>query len=191
MEPAPACHVDNHFRAAARLLRMLSLRGLSAPGDLNYRVSMDGEAVREHASRRDLAPLLEADQLRAAQRSGAAFSEYREGAIAFLPTYKYDMGSAEYDTSEKRRIPAWCDRWRVEPTPETCHVDTQFAGVCRPSLRGRFAPGATACSGGHRRTSSACRTAAPSADTRTIVRYMRCCASAWRSTIWRARWRCR
>ena len=42
---------------------------------------MDGEAVREHASRRDLAPLLEADQLRAAQRCGAAFSEYREGAI--------------------------------------------------------------------------------------------------------------
>ena len=114
---------------------MPSPRGLPAPGDLNYRVSMDGEAVREHASRRDLAPLLEADQLRAAQRCGAAFSEYREGAIDFLPTYKYDVGSAEYDTSEKRRIPAWCDRLpRGRTDAPACHVDTQCARACMLSL---------------------------------------------------------
>ena len=96
---------------------------------------MDGEAVREHASRRDLAPLLEADQLRAAQRCGAAFSEYREGAIDFLPTYKYDVGSAEYDTSEKRRIPAWCDRLpRGRTDAPACHVDTQCARACMLSL---------------------------------------------------------
>ena len=27
-----------------------------------------------------------------------------------MSTYKYDWGSNEYDTSEKRRIRAWCDR---------------------------------------------------------------------------------
>jgi len=44
---------------------------------------------------------------------GKAFAGLREGPITFPPTYKFDKGVASpaaYDTSEKRRIPAWCDR---------------------------------------------------------------------------------
>lgn len=39
--------------------------------------------------------------------SGAAFLGYEEGPITFRPTYRYDIGTDTYDTSEKLRIPAW------------------------------------------------------------------------------------
>jgi hypothetical protein len=39
--------------------------------------------------------------------SGAAFVGYEEGPILFRPTYRYNLNSDEYDTSEKMRIPAW------------------------------------------------------------------------------------
>ena len=33
-----------------------------------------------------------------------------EGPLNFKPTYKYDLGTADYDTSSKGRIPSWTDR---------------------------------------------------------------------------------
>lgn len=42
--------------------------------------------------------------------AGLAFPYYSEARITFPPTYKYDLNSDTYDTSEKARIPAWCDR---------------------------------------------------------------------------------
>ena len=38
------------------------------------------------------------------------FKGFVEGDLIFDPTYKYDEFSDDYDTSEKGRTPAWCDR---------------------------------------------------------------------------------
>ena len=46
-------------------------------------------------------------QLKMAMDSGEAFSGYNEGPLLFKPTYRYDIHSSKYDTSEKMRIPAW------------------------------------------------------------------------------------
>ncbi|TKA65832.1 hypothetical protein B0A49_08634 [Cryomyces minteri] len=42
--------------------------------------------------------------------AGLTFPYYSEARITFLPTYKYNNGTDVYDTSDKARIPAWCDR---------------------------------------------------------------------------------
>ena len=48
------------------------------------------------------------------------FAGFNEGPVDFAPTYKYDLFSDDYDTSEKKRIPAWTDRvlWRRKPLPK-------------------------------------------------------------------------
>jgi hypothetical protein len=46
-------------------------------------------------------------QLRIAIDNGEAFVGYDEGPLLFPPTYKYDVGTDNYDSSEKMRIPAW------------------------------------------------------------------------------------
>lgn len=56
--------------------------------------------------------LLPHDQLRRLRKERRVLHQgWREGPIAFLPTYKYDIGTiALFDSSEKRRPPSWCDR---------------------------------------------------------------------------------
>ena len=54
--------------------------------------------------------LMTADQLVLEQSSGNVFHGFREGAINFAPTYKYDLFSDDYDTSDKCRVPAYTDR---------------------------------------------------------------------------------
>ncbi|KAL2255662.1 hypothetical protein VTK26DRAFT_2927 [Humicola hyalothermophila] len=82
-------------------------------GDLNYRIdTMSRDTVVAAVKAGNLAKLLERDQLLVARRRNPAFRlrAFEELPIPFAPTYKYDVGTDNYDTSEKRRSPAWCDR---------------------------------------------------------------------------------
>lgn len=38
------------------------------------------------------------DQLTIERRAGRAFTMFKEGAINFMPTYKYDAGTNQYDS---------------------------------------------------------------------------------------------
>ncbi|XP_075219614.1 synaptojanin-1-like [Lycorma delicatula] len=79
-------------------------------GDFNYRVDMDKEEMKELIKKSSFDEILRHDQLKIQQKAGNVFKNYMEGDINFAPTYKYDLFSDDYDTSEKNRTPAWTDR---------------------------------------------------------------------------------
>ena len=79
-------------------------------GDFNYRIGLSDDKVRRLIQAGDLEMLYANDQLNLQMTAGRAFPHYSEARITFMPTYKYNNGTDEYDTSEKARIPAWCDR---------------------------------------------------------------------------------
>ncbi|XP_073949405.1 LOW QUALITY PROTEIN: synaptojanin [Choristoneura fumiferana] len=83
-------------------------------GDFNYRIDLDKDEVRLLVSQNNLQRLLENDQLMKQKSQHLVFKNCFEGDITFPPTYKYDLFSDDYDTSEKCRAPAWTDRilWR-------------------------------------------------------------------------------
>ncbi|CAH7684624.1 Endonuclease/exonuclease/phosphatase, partial [Phakopsora pachyrhizi] len=80
-------------------------------GDFNYRInrnnfdvrSLIGEGGNGGESKED-------NKLLRRMEFGYVFKDYLEGPIRFKPTYKYDIGTDSYDSSEKMRIPAWTDR---------------------------------------------------------------------------------
>eukprot|EP01134_Creolimax_fragrantissima_P003445 CFRG3445T1 len=84
-------------------------------GDFNFRVDLPREVVIPGVMEGDYERLLQKDQLKAVQATGQAFVDFEEGEIKFAPTYKYNVNTDIYDTSEKQRTPAWTDRilWRI------------------------------------------------------------------------------
>ena len=88
-------------------------------GDFNYRIGLSYDKARSlaqdvmqdgHRAEDSLGKLYENDQLNIQMVQGNCFQFYREGRVGFLPTYKYDLGKDEFDSSDKQRIPAWTDR---------------------------------------------------------------------------------
>ncbi|XP_044750788.1 synaptojanin-1 [Coccinella septempunctata] len=89
-------------------------------GDFNYRIDLDKDELKDLIKMEDYETILQSDQLRKQQNDGNVFKNFIEGDINFPPTYKYDLFSDDYDTSEKCRAPAWTDRvlWKRKPITE-------------------------------------------------------------------------
>lgn len=68
-------------------------------GDFNYRIGLSSDTARTLVKRGDLESLYENDQLNLQMVAGLSFPFYSEERITFLPTYRFDVGSDEYDTS--------------------------------------------------------------------------------------------
>ncbi|CAH0715694.1 unnamed protein product, partial [Brenthis ino] len=85
-------------------------------GDLNFRTdhpagssptSEEIVATLQKVEKDKYTALLKHDQLLAVMDSGEAFSEFMEPEIRFPPTYKFLMGTDDYDLKRK---PSWTDR---------------------------------------------------------------------------------
>lgn len=130
-------------------------------GDTNYRVDVDRgfadtqivqhraykDASEPQAAQAALAPLLQKDQLLAQRNPATRRSSCRpvewlaEQPITFEPSYKYDVGTDVYDTSEKMRVPAWTDRILYGPTISPAFpagggtkITPRWYGVAAPGL---------------------------------------------------------
>ncbi|GAQ84564.1 type I inositol-1, 4, 5-triphosphate 5-phosphatase cvp2 [Klebsormidium nitens] len=116
-------------------------------GDLNYRIALPDEEVREAVKKQDWETLVESDQLRLEQNAKQVFVDWQEGKIDFAPTYKYCPGTDRYvgtdpiAEGEKRRTPAWCDRvlWKGDYLTQLKYGRAELrTGDHRP-VKARFA----------------------------------------------------
>lgn len=88
-------------------------------GDLNYRIQdVSNRPARSLIQNHLQSVLVRKDQLLQEADRGEIFKGYYEGTLGFKPTYKYNVGSSNYDTSHKVRVPAWTDRilYKIQDT---------------------------------------------------------------------------
>ncbi|KAI1904953.1 hypothetical protein AGOR_G00010980 [Albula goreensis] len=128
------CHLPAHMRNAEQrmedfetILQQQQFEGRATMGvldhnvvfwfgDLNFRIEgYDTHVVKSAIDNNMLSVLWERDQLNMVKQSAPILEGFMEGPLQFPPTYKFDVGTHTYDTSAKKRKPAWTDRilWRL------------------------------------------------------------------------------
>ena len=89
-------------------------------GDTNFRVNISYSTAIEKLTEYAKNPsqqiplmgiikinIVEYDQLAFEKTKYGFLSFFREAPITFIPTYKFDLGTHNYDTSKKQRVPSW------------------------------------------------------------------------------------
>ncbi|KAF5096424.1 hypothetical protein DV451_004245 [Geotrichum candidum] len=84
-------------------------------GDLNYRVALDPDMVIQFLASKDYETVLSHDTLFQQIRERKVLTGFKEHEINFMPTYKYKVGTDEYDdnkpgNNDKARAPSFTDR---------------------------------------------------------------------------------
>ena len=87
---------DMLFHIGDRTIPLLSHNIVFWFGDLNYRFEMSDEFryedVMDNCKNNNIEDLKLHDQFYTEHQLGDIFSEFQEGEVTFLPTYKYDPG---------------------------------------------------------------------------------------------------
>lgn len=99
-------------------------------GDLNYRIEVKFEDAVKLSKDENFAELLRYDQLREQMYLGSVLADFSEASITFPPTYKYVVGTTEFDESNKKNAPSYTDRvlWKSLPGSE---ISCDEYGLCR------------------------------------------------------------
>ncbi len=92
-------------------------------GDLNFRINAENTEVRQmieqyfaihkqdsKLSKEILRSLQDRDQLSLTKYNNEYLRNYREANINFVPTYKYEVNSDEYNKTKKLRTPSWYEK---------------------------------------------------------------------------------
>lgn len=80
-------------------------------GDLNYRVNLTYRESLQLAMKKDYATLLKHDEfVKELANTHSPWMGFVELTPTYPPTYRYDIGTNNYDTSEKQRVPSYTDR---------------------------------------------------------------------------------
>ena len=123
------CHFTAHLDGAKQrnsnfesVLKYMKFADVPAPtvmehdfvavlGDLNYRIDeVTVGDVKAKLASGDLVTLKKHDQLVKVMSEEKVYEGFFEHEISFQPTYKYCLGSNDWDASDLKRKPAWCDR---------------------------------------------------------------------------------
>ena len=67
-------------------------------GDLNFRINeLSFDEIKDLAAKKEYQKILSHDQLKKARTEETAFYEMEEGNLTFSPSYKYRIGTEDFD----------------------------------------------------------------------------------------------
>lgn len=92
--------VNNHAFQKDKIRTILDHDLVFWIGDLNFRLetgSFETNEIIDHVQQNKLSPLLQRDELILTVKNHAAFRGFSEGNITFAPTYKFFIGTHDYD----------------------------------------------------------------------------------------------